>query len=78
VKQGELEQVKGSEVRKMLMADLLWRRWVVSQEWLAEKLTMKSAAYVCQQLRRLEGKKALAAVQDILKVYLEESDAPKN
>jgi hypothetical protein len=33
---------------------------------------------VCQQLRRLEGKKALAAVQDILKVYLEESDAPKN
>jgi hypothetical protein len=42
--------VKGSDPRKVLLADLLWRRTVVSQEWLAEKLQMKSAANVSQQL----------------------------
>ncbi len=55
----ELAQVKGSDPRKVLLADLLWRRTVVSQEWLAEKLVMSSAANVSQQIRRLERKKAL-------------------
>jgi len=35
LKRSELNRIKGSEVRKVLLADLLWRRTVVSQEWLA-------------------------------------------
>jgi hypothetical protein len=54
MKRRELAGVKGSDPRKVLPADLLWRRTVVSQEWLAEKLVMKSAAKVNQQIRRLE------------------------
>jgi hypothetical protein len=47
---------------------------VVSQEWLAEKLAMKSAANVSQQMRRLERKKALAAVPDSLRLFVHEAD----
>ena len=74
MKRSELARVKGSDARKVLLADLLWRRTVVSQEWLAEKLVMKSAANVSQQIRRLERKKALAAVPHELKLFLDETD----
>ena len=55
----------------MLLADLLWRRTVVSQEWLAAKLEMSSGANVGQQLRRLDGKSALKKVPEELKHFLE-------
>lgn len=71
IKAGELERLKGSDPRKLMLADHLWRRTVVSQEWLAEKLAMKSAANVSQQLRRLDRKKALAVLPEPLKKYLE-------
>jgi putative transposase len=67
--------VKGSDPRKVLLADLLWRRTVVSQEWLAEKLVISSAADVSQQIRRLERKKALAGVPETLRLFLDETDA---
>jgi hypothetical protein len=51
LKPGSLSKVKGSDPRKVLLADLLWRRTVVSQEWLAAKLEMSSAANVSQQLK---------------------------
>lgn len=70
-----LAQVKGSDPRKVLLADLLWRRTVVSQEWLAEKLAMKSAANVSQQLRRLNRKVAMKNVPEELKHFLKEVDA---
>ena len=38
LKRGELARVKGSDARKVLLADLLWRRTVVSQEWLTRML----------------------------------------
>ena len=44
------------------LAALLWRQTVVSQEWLAEKLRMKSAANVSQQMKRLDRKRALDKV----------------
>ncbi|MBE7495646.1 MAG: hypothetical protein HS117_11910 [Verrucomicrobiaceae bacterium] len=66
--------MKGSDPRKVLLADLLWRRTVVSQEWLAEKLEMKSAANVSQQLRRLDRKGALRKVPQQLKHVLEKAD----
>jgi len=54
LKAGELAEVKGSYERKLLLADLLRRRTMVTQEWLAAKLKMKSVANVCQQMRRLD------------------------
>jgi hypothetical protein len=75
LKTSGLAKVKGSDPRKVLLADLLWRRTVVSQEWLAEKLSMKSAANVSQQLRRLDVKAAIKKVPEELKHFLEESDA---
>jgi hypothetical protein len=58
----------------VLLADLLWRRTVVSQEWLAKKLVMRSAANVSQQLRRLDVKSALKKVPEDLKHFLEQAD----
>lgn len=54
LKRAELHSLKGSEPRKLLLADVLWRRTVVSQEWLAQRLRMKSAANVSQQLRKMD------------------------
>ena len=48
----DLPDLKGSDPRKLAMAELLWKRTTVSQEWIAEKLSMHSAANVSQQLRR--------------------------
>ncbi len=58
----------------MLLADLLWRRTVVWQEWLAEKLRMRSAANVSQQMRRLDKKRVLGRVTEAPKGFLEEVD----
>ena len=74
---GGLARVKGSDVRKVLLADLLWRRTVVSQQWLAERLEMKSAANVSQQLRRLDWKYAIKKAPAELKRFLEEADVAK-
>jgi putative transposase len=73
----ELNRVKGSDPRKVLLADLLWRRTVVSQQWLAEKLEMHSAANVSQQLRRLDRQQAVKSVPEELEHFLEEVDAPQ-
>jgi putative transposase len=67
----ELVTINGSDVRRVLLAELLWRRTAVSQEWLAEKLRMSSAAKVSQQLRRLDKKAALGKVPDNIKQILE-------
>lgn len=75
LKPGQLAKVKGSDARKVLLADLLWRRTVVSQEWLAEKLAMKSAANVSQQLRRLDWQTAIRKVPEELKQLLQQADA---
>ena len=75
LKSSSLSKVKGSDPRKVLLADLLWRRTVVSQEWLAEKLEMKSAANVSQQLRRLDIKAEIKKVPEEMKHFLEEADA---
>jgi len=75
IKSGELARLKGSDPRKLMLADHLWRRTVVSQEWLAEKLAMRSAANVSQQLRRLDRNKAQAALPELLKQHLREMPA---
>lgn len=49
--------------RQGIWERLLWRRTKASQEWLAEKLQMSSAANVSQQLRRLDKKRAEQVAQ---------------
>jgi REP element-mobilizing transposase RayT len=48
----DLEQIKGSDPRKVALARHLWERTTVSQGWLAKHLEMGSAANVSQQIRR--------------------------
>ena len=75
LKVSELAGLKGSDVRKLLLADLLGRRTTVSQRWLAEKLAMKSAANVSQQLRRLDRKKAREKAGAELNAFLTELES---
>ena len=48
----DLLETRGSDPRKIALAQLLWRRTTVSQVWLSERLAMRSAANVSQLLRR--------------------------
>ena len=49
----------------------------MSQEWLPEKLRLKSAANVSQQMKRLDQKRALDKVPEAIRHFLEESnDSP--
>jgi putative transposase len=48
----EVRNSSGSDPRKLALAELLWKRTTVSQAWIAERLGMRSAANVSQQLRR--------------------------
>jgi putative transposase len=48
----ELDSLPGSDVRKVALANLLLERTVASQLWIADKLAMRSAANVSQQVRR--------------------------
>jgi REP element-mobilizing transposase RayT len=56
LKATDLPGLKGSDPRKLALAKLLWSRTTVSQQWIAEKLSMRSAANVSQQLRRMPAK----------------------
>jgi hypothetical protein len=48
----ELDSLPGSDVRKVALANLLLQRTVARQSWIADKLAMRSAANVSQQVRR--------------------------
>lgn len=66
----DLAQLKGSDPRKLALAELLWSRTTVSQEWIAEKLSMRSAANVSQQLRRMDKRKVETQLSPKLKRFL--------
>ena len=51
----ELKMLTGGDARKAAIAELLWKRTTVSRGWIAEKLSMKSAANVGAAIRRLRG-----------------------
>ena len=69
----DLPGIKGSDPRKLSLAELLWKRTTVSQEWIAEKLSMRSAANVSQQLRRFNRAKANARLPLKLQSLLKEA-----
>ena len=50
----QLETTKGSEPRKVSLAWAIARSTTLSQSWIADRLHMRSAANVSQQVRRFE------------------------
>jgi len=48
----ELLLLSGADLRKVAIARAIWEKTVVPQKWLAERLGMRSAANVSQQLHR--------------------------
>lgn len=65
----ELGRVPGSDVRKTALANLLLGRTVARQSWIAERLRMRSAANVSQQVRRHRTRKLKLPPK--LKAYLQ-------
>lgn len=68
----DLSGLKGSDPRKLVLAEILWKRTTVSQEWIAEKLSMRSAANVSQQLRRLNRTKTQSKLSAEMQVFTKE------
>ena len=50
--ESRLAELKGSDPRKVALGMLIWKTTTVSQEWIARRLQMKSAANVSQLLSR--------------------------
>ena len=66
----DLAGLKGSDPRKLALAELLWKGTTVSQDWIAEKLSMRSAANVSQQLRRLDRERTLGNLPPGMRSFL--------
>jgi hypothetical protein len=71
-----LPSLKGSDPRKLALAELLWKRTTVSQEWIAKKLSMRSAANVSQQLRRFNRVKTQSKLSPEMRTFLYEASNP--
>ena len=52
LEEGALGGIPGSDVRKAALASLLLERTVARQSWIADRLAMRSASNVSQQVRR--------------------------
>jgi len=52
LEEGALGSLPGSDVCKTALASLLLERTTARQSWIAERLAMRSAANVSQQVRR--------------------------
>ena len=52
LREADLEHLPGSDPRKVKIARLVWEQTAVPQIWIAQRLQMRSAANVSQQLRR--------------------------
>jgi len=71
----DLEKLKGSDPRKLAIAELIWRHTTVSQEWIAKNLSMRSAANVSQQLRRMKRGEINKLLPPEMKRFLSEAVA---
>jgi len=72
----DLLGLKGSDPRKLALAELLWKKTTISQEWIAEKLSMRSAANVSQQLRRFNRVKNQSKLSPEMQAFLKEAWNP--
>jgi putative transposase len=66
LKKQDLTELKGNHPSKVALAALLWEKTTVSQGWIANRLQMRSAANVCQILRRAKQKKYRKALSPVL------------
>jgi len=48
----ELKEAKGGDPRRLLIAGAIWKQTTVGQGWIAQRLGMRTAGNVSQQLRR--------------------------
>ena len=65
----DLPDLKRSDPRKLLLAEPLWKRTTVPQEWISEKLAMRSSANVSQQLHRFNQARSLAMLSPEMQVF---------
>ncbi len=49
---GALREIPGSDVRKVAIATAIWQNTTMNMQWIAERLSMRSAANASQQIRR--------------------------
>ncbi|HEY5743929.1 MAG TPA: hypothetical protein VIS99_15485 [Terrimicrobiaceae bacterium] len=61
----DLRKLPGADVRKVALADGIWRRSTVSQNWIAERLWMRSAPNVSQLLSDGSGDRGSGNCQQI-------------
>jgi hypothetical protein len=66
----ELLLLSGAELRKVAITRAIWEKTVVPQKWLAERLGMRSAANVSQQLHRHRANAKRADLPDSLRKWL--------
>jgi putative transposase len=64
----ELDSLPGSDVRKVAFASLILERTVPRQSWIADKLAMRSAVNVSQQVSRYRARRS--RLPPALKEYL--------
>jgi hypothetical protein len=62
--------MKRFDLRKLALAELLWKRTAVTHEWIAEKPSMRSAANVSQQLRRFDRVKTQSRLPPEIRTFL--------
>ncbi len=56
LKESDLPELPGGDLRKITIASRIARASIVNMEWINQRLQMKSAANVRQHLWRLKGK----------------------
>jgi REP element-mobilizing transposase RayT len=72
--EAELGQLPGSDLRKVVVAGVIWERTTVGMKWIGQKLAMKSAANASQQIRRLRtGERAKEKVPKALRAWAGQS-----
>ena len=59
--------LKPGDLRRVAIAWAIWKQTSMAQGWIAERLGMKSAANVSQQIRRFEGRKERELPEEIRK-----------
>jgi putative transposase len=68
-----LPGLKGSDPRKLALAELLWKRTTVSQDGIAKRLSMRSAANVSKQLRRFNRVKTQSKLSPEMQTFLRDA-----
>jgi len=66
----EARRLPGSDARIVAIARVSWEGTTVAQSWLAERLGMKSAANVSQQLRRQRAESEGTSLPSTLRGWL--------